>query len=33
MLPDPISLAGPLGPLVPMPDSALAELRRAFGME
>lgn len=28
-----LQLARPLGPLVPMPDSALAELRKAFGME
>jgi L-fuculose-phosphate aldolase len=28
-----LQLSGPLGPLVPMPDSALAELRKAFGME
>lgn len=28
-----LQLSRPLGPLVPMPDSALAELRRAFGME
>lgn len=27
-----LQLARPLGPLVPMPDSALAELRQAFGM-
>ncbi len=26
-------LARPLGPLVPMPDESLAELRRAFGMD
>lgn len=28
-----LQLSRPLGPLVPMPDSALAELRKAFGME
>ncbi len=28
-----LQLSRPLGPLVPMPDSALAELRRAFGLE
>jgi len=28
-----LQLARPLGPLVPMPDSALAELRKAFGMD
>ena len=28
-----LTLSRPLGPLVPMPDAALAELRRAFGME
>lgn len=28
-----LQLSRPLGPLVPMPDGALAELRRAFGME
>jgi L-fuculose-phosphate aldolase len=28
-----LQLSRPLGPLVPMPDSALAELRQAFGME
>jgi L-fuculose-phosphate aldolase len=28
-----LQLSRPLGPLVPMPDSALLELRRAFGME
>jgi Ribulose-5-phosphate 4-epimerase and related epimerases and aldolases len=28
-----LQLARPLGPLAPMPDSALAELRKAFGME
>lgn len=27
-----LQLSRPLGPLVPMPDEALAELRRAFGM-
>jgi L-fuculose-phosphate aldolase len=26
-------MSRPLGPLVPMPDAALAELRKAFGME
>jgi L-fuculose-phosphate aldolase len=25
-------LSRPLGPLVPMPDEALTELRRAFGL-
>jgi L-fuculose-phosphate aldolase len=28
-----LQLSRPLGPLVPMPDSALAELREAFGMD
>jgi L-fuculose-phosphate aldolase len=28
-----LTLSRPLGPLVPMPDAALAELRKAFGME
>lgn len=28
-----LQLSRPLGPLVPMPDSALAELRAAFGMD
>ena len=28
-----LQLSRPLGPLVPMPDRALAELRQAFGME
>lgn len=28
-----LQLSRPLGPLVPMPESALAELRKAFGME
>jgi L-fuculose-phosphate aldolase len=28
-----LQLARPLGPLVPMPDAALAELRQAFGLE
>ena len=28
-----LQLSRPLGPLVPMPDNALAELRKAFGME
>jgi L-fuculose-phosphate aldolase len=28
-----LQLSRPLGPLVPMPDSALAELRRVYGME
>jgi L-fuculose-phosphate aldolase len=27
-----LTLSRPLGPLVPMPDAALAELRKAFGM-
>jgi L-fuculose-phosphate aldolase len=28
-----LQLSRPLGPMVPMPDSALAELRRVYGME
>lgn len=28
-----LQLSGPLGPLVPMPEEALTELRQAFGME
>ena len=28
-----LQLSRPLGPLVPMPESALTELRKAFGME
>jgi L-fuculose-phosphate aldolase len=28
-----LQLSRSLGPLVPMPDNALAELRKAFGME
>ena len=28
-----LTMSRPLGPLVPMPDAALAELRKAFGME
>jgi L-fuculose-phosphate aldolase len=28
-----LQLSRPLGPLVPMPESALTELRKAFGLE